>query len=268
VSDLKFSCQDKILPGETYTEKYLNAKKLGFDSIEVNASPKLPLKQRIQEIKEASVESEMLPSTVCGGYRGWIGHFDGNMRKTAIDDIKEIISLMPEIGASGLIVPAAYGMFSKKLPPFIPPRDKTEDHKILTESLSIIGKYASEYGINIYLEPLNRYEDHMVNTVSDAVSIVASVNLPSVSVMLDFFHANIEETDIAASILEHKEFIKHIHLADSNRYQPGVRHLDFSRGLKALKDAGFNGFCALECSISGEGMDPFRRTLQFLKQYI
>ena len=33
---MKFSCQDKLLPGQTQTEKYLNAVMVGFDSIEVN----------------------------------------------------------------------------------------------------------------------------------------------------------------------------------------------------------------------------------------
>lgn len=262
-----FSCQDKLLPGETYTEKYINAVILGFDSIEVNVSYQLPLKQRVEEIKKASSESGMIPSTVCGGYRGWLGHFDEDMRRTAIEDIKDTICSMAEIGAAGFVVPAAYGMFSKKLPPFNPPRNESEDRKILIEGLSLIGEHALKYGISIFFEPLNRYEDHMVNTISDAVSIIKSVNLPSVSVMLDFFHANIEESDITASILAYKEFIKHIHLADSNRLQPGMGHLDFESGFKALKSVNFKGFCALECSISGEGTDPFIRMLQFLKQY-
>jgi phosphosulfolactate synthase (CoM biosynthesis protein A) len=65
-----FSCQDKLLPGKTYTERYINAAKLGFDSIEISASNQLPLKERVHEIKKASSESGMVPSTVCGGYRG------------------------------------------------------------------------------------------------------------------------------------------------------------------------------------------------------
>lgn len=264
---MHFSCQDKLLPGKTYTEKYINAAMLGFDSIEVNVSNQLPLRQRVEEIKKASTESGMLPSTVCGGYRGWLGHFDEAMRSTAIEDIKDIICSMTEIGATGLVVPAAYGMFSRKLPPFNPPRNEAEDRKVLIEGLTVIGEHALKYGVSIFLEPLNRYEDHMVNTISAAADIIKAVNLPSVSAMLDFFHANIEEADIAASILEYGEFIKHIHLADSNRLQPGMGHLDFSNGFKALKSIDFKGFCALECSISGEGTDPFVRTLQFLIQY-
>ena len=88
------------------------------------------------------------------------------MRNTAIEDIKTLLPLMNSIGATGIVVPAAYGMFSKKLPPNIPPRSEDEDRKVLIESLCILGEAAAKHGITIIFEPLNRYEDHMVNTVS------------------------------------------------------------------------------------------------------
>lgn len=262
---MKFSCQDKIIPGRSYSEKYLNARNIGFDSIELNVSSAVPLMDRIDEIKNAVKISGIQPSTVCGGYRGWIGHFDREMRYTAIEDIKSIFLSMEDMGITGFIVPAAYGMFSKKLPPFNPPRDEKEDRKVLLESLFIMGEEAARHNVNIYLEPLNRYEDHMVNTVEQAVGIVKELNNPSVAVMIDIFHANMEEDSIALSTKKYKDFIKHVHLADSNRLQPGMGHIDFKDCLRTLEEVNFQGYCALECGIKGEGLDPLINTLSFLK---
>lgn len=262
---MKFSIQDKLLPGQTQTEKYINAVKAGFDSIEVNARSVDELKEKTDQIKIATAASGISPSTVCGGYRGWIGHFDNDMRSAAIEDIKALFPCMNSIGATGIVIPAAYGMFSKKLPPNIPPRDEDEDGKVLIDSLSILGEAATKHNVTIIFEPLNRYEDHMVNTVGQAVDIIKHVNNPFVVTMIDFFHANIEESDFAATILKFRDHIKHVHLADSNRMQPGKGHIDFKKPFKALMDVGFNGYCALECNIMGEGLAPLKETLGYLK---
>ena len=83
--------------------------------------------------------------------------------------------------------------------------------------------------------------------------------------MIDFFHANMEECDLAVTIQEFKDYIKHVHLADSNRLQPGKGHFDFVKPFKALKDVGFDGYCALECGIVGVGLSPLKECLDYLK---
>jgi sugar phosphate isomerase/epimerase len=40
--------------------------------------------------------------------------------------------------------------------------------------------------------------------------------------------------------------VKYIHLADSNRYAPGMGHLDFDHVFKSLHEASFNGWVAIE----------------------
>jgi sugar phosphate isomerase/epimerase len=69
--------------------------------------------------------------------------------------------------------------------------------------------------------------------------------------MADFFHMNIEEIDLGQAIRDTAEHLGYVHLADSNRYQPGAGHLDFRPGLAALKRIGYDGFMTLECRIMG-----------------
>jgi sugar phosphate isomerase/epimerase len=63
---------------------------------------------------------------------------------------------------------------------------------------------------------------------------------------------NIEEIEIGRAIAESADYLGYVHLADSNRYQPGAGHLDFRPGLAALKQIGYNGFMTLECRVMGE----------------
>ncbi len=101
-----------------------------------------------------------------------------------------------KLGIQGIIAPAAYGMHSKRLPPFSSPRTEEEDTRVLLEGLEKIREAAEKYEVSLLLEPLNRYEDHMVNTVEQAVNIARQVDSPFVKVMADLYHMNIEEANI------------------------------------------------------------------------
>ena len=57
---------------------------------------------------------------------------------------------------------------------------------------------------------------------------------------------------IADAIEANAEYLSYVHLADSNRYQPGAGHLDFRAPLAALKRIGYDGWLTLECRILGD----------------
>ena len=82
--------------------------------------------------------------------------------------------------------------------------------------------------------------------------------------MADFFHMNIEEADIAASLVAVAQYLGHVHLADSNRSLPGLGHLDFHRPFCALRESGFDGWLALECSVPGNPSETLLAACRFL----
>jgi len=88
--------------------------------------------------------------------------------------------------------------------------------------------------------------------VGQAAEICRAVGSPGIKLMADFFHMNIEEADMGRAIEEVADCLAYVHLADSNRYQPGAGHLDFRPGLAALKRIGYDGYMTLECKILGE----------------
>jgi sugar phosphate isomerase/epimerase len=261
---LKLAVQEQMLPGENLIEKFDFATAAGFDAIELRGAGDLRFRERLPELRAARAAGVVMPS-VCVMMDHFIGDFDADLRRDAIDNMKSLLEVIVQAGGFGAITPAAYGLFSLALPPFTPPRSPEEDRKVLLGGLVELGEHAAAEGAVLLLEPLNRYEDHMVNTLDQAVSLCREVGLPSVKVMGDFFHMSIEEVDLAASIGRAEGWLGHMQLGDSNRLEPGAGHLDFGPSLRALEEIGFDGYLAMECGLSGDPAAVLPRVAQYLR---
>lgn len=248
---IKLSAQEHMLHGENLIEKWEFAQSVGFDGIELLGGGGGAFRARLPEFRAARDAGVPLP-TVCVAMDHFLGDFDADKRASAVAGIKELISVMVEIGGFGAITPAAFGLFSRALPPFTPPRSDDETHEHVVAGLSEIGEHAKKEGGIVLLEPLNRFEDYMVNTLQQGVEYVQEIGLDSVRVIGDFFHMNIEELDITASVQAAAPYIAHMQLGDSSRLEPGTGHVDFAGPIDALTAAGYDGWYAMECGLSGD----------------
>ena len=102
------------------------------------------------------------------------------------------------------------------------------------------------------LEPLNRYEDHMVNRLDQAVALIEAVASDSLRVAADTYHMNIEEDDPVTALYAAGSRLGHVQVSDSNRLQPGAGHLDWPALLGALTAVGYDGYLAVECRLRGD----------------
>lgn len=118
--------------------------------------------------------------------------------------------------------------------------------ELALDSIRQTARYAAKFGVQVAVEPINRYETYLVTTMEDGLRFIAEVNEPNVHLNLDCFHMNVEEADPAAAIRQAGKELVHIHAADSNRLAPGRGHTDFRAILQALKDVGFDGALTLE----------------------
>ena len=179
--------QDKDFFPKDLVEKFCFVKNMGFEAFEIDGKV---LVENVEEVKKAIQESGLPVTTACGGYRGWIGDFIEERRVNGVEDLKQIIRALKEVGGTGVVVPAAWGMFTFRLPPMVSPRSHEGDVKAIMDSLSELDKVAKECGVYIYLEPLNRYQDHMLNTIQDAVNIIDKGMYEMVKITGDFYHMN------------------------------------------------------------------------------
>lgn len=116
--------------------------------------------------------------------------------------------------------------------------------ELLVESLHECAGYRPD--VKLALEPLNRYESRLVNTVEEALAVIEKVGADNLGILFDTFHANIEEVSIGAAIRTAADRLFHVHLADSNRFVPGFGHLDFGEAWGSLAEMGYRGALVLE----------------------
>ncbi|GAB3651090.1 sugar phosphate isomerase/epimerase family protein [Glycomyces tarimensis] len=122
--------------------------------------------------------------------------------------------------------------------------DRPGAYRELREHLAPVADYAAERGVTIAVEPLNRYETSLVNTVDQALE--ALDGLAGCALALDVYHMNIEETDIPAAIARAAGRIGHVQVSANDRGAPGRDHLDWPGILDALDGAGYTGPVVIE----------------------
>jgi sugar phosphate isomerase/epimerase len=268
---MRLSCQEQLLPGANLQERFGFARRAGFAGIELRARGDGQFAARLPELR-AAARAGVVMETVCPETDHFIGDFDADRRRDAVAQLRSQLSVIAELGGKGVLTPASWGMFSLRLPPFTPPRGEREDRKVLLEALGELGEHATREGVWLALEPINRYEDYMVNRLDQAVSLAEEVErelgLRSVVVCADLFHMNIEEDDLAKAITDTGPRLAHVHVDDSNRLQPGTGHLDFAGAFRALRTIGYDGWLALECRLRGDPEEALPATARFLERYL
>ena len=253
-----------MIPGASLEEKFDWVTSAGWDAIELRGKGEHSFRQRLPELRRAQANGVLMPS-VCVEMSHFIGAFDVDLRQDAIANMLDQISVIAEVGGRVAVTPASWGMFSLRLPPFVPPRTPAEDRTALLDSLQILGERAASDGVEICLEALNRYEDHMINRLDQGVSLVAELGLDSVKICADFFHMDIEETDISAALRAAFPFLGHVQVSDSNRMEPGAGHLNWKPAMDTLAELGYDGFVALESRLSDDASITIPAAAKFLR---
>jgi sugar phosphate isomerase/epimerase len=253
--------QENLVPGDAgLVARGRLARELGFDGLELRDSGSA----RGEELAAARAAGIATP-TVCPEVSAFIGDFDADRRAAALDRLEDQLDGLAAAGGEALITPAAWGMFSRRLPPFTPPRSEEEDREVLLSSLTRLARRAEANGVVVLLEPLNRYEDHMVNTLAQAWALCEAVGSPAVRLLADTYHMNIEEDDPCAALRVAAPWLGEVHVSDSNRHQPGTGHVPFGDIVATLRDAGFDGVLGLECRLRGEPEPALRACAAHLR---
>jgi D-psicose/D-tagatose/L-ribulose 3-epimerase len=142
-----------------------------------------------------------------------------------------------------------------------PPTQEEIDN--ITRVLVASAKTAKSRGIELGIEAVNRYENHIVNTAQQAVDLLERVGADNVFVHLDTYHMNIEEKGAALGILVARDYLKYIHLSESDRGTPGEGNCPWDAIFTALAAIDFKGGLAMESFINlppeiGAGLSVWR----------
>jgi D-psicose/D-tagatose/L-ribulose 3-epimerase len=120
------------------------------------------------------------------------------------------------------------------------PGERERDVELLGGHLRQLGVFAAEHGVDLAVEPLNRFETSFLNTTEQAVELIRRVDHPSVGVSLDLFHLAIEEKSLGGAFRQAAPYLKHVQVAENDRGTPGTGHLPWGEVAQALTEIGYD----------------------------
>jgi 5-keto-L-gluconate epimerase len=207
---------------------------LGFDAVELAVRD--PGNIDITKVKNALKKYNLpVPAIGTGQAYGQEGLSltdpDILIRQKAVQRIKDQMNFSAEIGRAQVII----GLIRGNVKPDMD-KEKAEKHFICC--IRDCADYNPE--ITLTLEPINRYETNLYNDTASMREIIDKIKRPNVKMLIDTFHMNIEEPDINKSIIKVKDYISHVHIADSNRWAPGCGHINFNEILNTLKEIKYD----------------------------
>jgi D-psicose/D-tagatose/L-ribulose 3-epimerase len=212
----------------------------GFDGIEVALFR--PAEFAAAAIRRAA-EAEGLECTVASALiRGLsLVSDDADVRRRTIQHVRDSIRAVADAGAHLMIGPLYCPVGE------LPGRRRTADEwQREIESLQSLTATLVENDVTLAIEPLNRFETYFLNTAADGVALCDAVNHPSVGLLFDTFHANIEEKDVAAALRRVAPHLKHLHTCENDRGIPGSGHVDWPGVFQAVRDIRYDGWLMIE----------------------
>ena len=246
---MKIALQIGLIPGGTIADKQRWAADHGVEGLEISSRDCTT--ENADATLRAYENSPVPVSTICGNPS--IDFLDPSpeMRRKSRDESKQCLSIAGKLGAVGQILVPIFG--KPRLPDLSPLEDAvTLEKRLVVEMLKELGDAAQAAGTKLLLEPLNRYETHLLRRQADGVEMIERAGNPGVALIPDFFHMHIEETNTPEALRAAGQYVQHIHLADNTRQEPGTGDIDFVAGFRALRDIGFTGYMAYECGVSGK----------------
>jgi D-psicose/D-tagatose/L-ribulose 3-epimerase len=215
-------------------------RKRGFDGVEVALFR--PAQFQATAIRRA-VEENGMSCTVCSVLPSGFSLIsdDAAVRRNTVAHLKDCIKAVADAGAS-LVAGPLYSPVG-----YLPGRRRNDDEWTwAVEAYNELGPVFKAHGVEVGIEPLNRFETYFLNTTADAVKLCEQINHPNIGILWDTFHANIEEKDPAVSLLTTGRFLKHVHTCENDRGTPGSGHVDWPGVFAALRELQYGGWLTIE----------------------
>ena len=224
-----------------YIEK---AAALGFDFLEIAATPiNGYTNAQMREIRQAAKDNGIFLTAGHGpSARQNLASPDPAIQKEArafFTDLLHRLEVMDIHTIGG-------GIYSYWPVDYSQPIDKEADWERSVKNVRDMGRIALDCGVDYCLEVLNRFEGYLLNTAEEGAAFVRQVDVPSVRLMLDTFHMNIEEDSMGGAIRTGKGLLGHFHTGECNRRVPGQGRMPWREIGEALHDIGYDGTVCME----------------------
>lgn len=162
---------------------------------------------------------------------------------TTQDYLRACIDLAADLGAASVCGPfyAATGRVWR-----MDADARTAAYDALRTHLTPVVEHAVDRGVRLGVEPLNRYETSLVNTVDQALTALDPLLGDGLGLALDTYHLNIEERSSADAVRTAGPHLVHVQVCGSDRGAPGGDQTDWPTLVAALDEVGYGGPLVIE----------------------
>ncbi len=210
----------------------------GVDALEISGEPDQFDTKEVRGLLKENGRSCWGSVTLTLGERN-LAAKDAGQRAKTVEYMKRVVTLAKELdGKIVTVVPATVGKVVADGTP-------DQEWQWMIEGLKEVYAHSEAAGIRLAIEPLNRFETYLINRGDQAQALADAVG-PNCGICLDLFHMNIEENDIHEAFRRAKGRIVDVHIADNNRFAPGMGTLDFPAIVETIKGTGYDGALTLE----------------------
>jgi len=234
-------------PDDDIEVNFEKAAQAGYDGIELAITDPTHIdKRKITKLLER-YKLEMPAIATGQAYK-----YENISLMKAIERMKQHIPLARELGAV-IIIDLIRGEKKNKY-----------SLEFLVDTLRICASF--DHKVRFVLEPINRYETELINTVDEALNVINIIGRENIGILFDTFHANIEESSIKKSLQKVNGSLLYVHIADSNRWAPGYGHIDFSEISRVLSNIGYQGFITLESLPKPSYINCLQESAKYIKE--
>ncbi len=224
---------------ETLFPKIAN---MGYDVVEIAVED--PSLIDVKAVKQALAHYD-LKAAICGAFgptRDFTNE-DVAVHKNTFAYIESCLDFCAELG-TGFFGGPMYSAVGKAR--MVSAEQRKKEWDLAVKNLRIVCEMATARGLQIALEPLNRFESDLINTVDDVVRLVNDINHPAAQIMIDGFHMNIEERDIEQAIITAGDKLVHVQVSENYRGTPGTGQTRWDAYKRALERINYNGIVTIE----------------------
>jgi sugar phosphate isomerase/epimerase len=241
-------------------ENITKIKKLGYDGVELAVRD--PEQLNVEWLKSILERSQMnVPAIQTGQVYLEEGlsfvNPDPAIRKKAIERIKSQVRLSKALDTL-VIIGLVRGKKTREI-------SAEKQDAWLRDALWECAQ--ENESVKLAIEPINRYETDIINTVASGLNLVERIDMRNVGLLLDTFHMNIEEPSIVESIVSAKDHLFHFHIADSNRWYPGAGHINFNEIFSTLNQINYQGFVSAEIVPVPDPDSAAKKTIEYMSQF-
>jgi D-psicose/D-tagatose/L-ribulose 3-epimerase len=217
-------------------------KSYGYDAVEIPVED--PSLIDLDLVKKALAD-EGLKAIICGAFGPSrdLTHDDPAFHQTCFTYLDSCLEIASELGA-GFVAGPMYSAVGKAR--LVSPEQRKVEWDRAVSNLRKVCRRAGEFGLDLAIETLNRFETDLINTSEDLMRLIGDINEPQAKAVLDGFHLNIEEPDLESAIRRVGDKLIHVQVSENYRGTPGTGQTNWGAWKRGLEAIDYQGTISIE----------------------